>query len=305
MQIRPVDLNAVVTDMTRMLRRTLGAGITLDVQAAPNLPSIQADPGMLEQILLNLAVNSRDAMPEGGRLAISTSAVALEEEESKPQRGGASGVCLRVSDSGCGISPENLPRIFEPFFTTKDVHKGTGLGLATVFGIVKQHHGSIRLASEVGRGTTFQILLPASEAARRQAPEKEVAADESGGDETILVVDDEPAVRALIVQVLMERGYRVLEAASGKQAIAIFERQKGEIDLLLTDMAMPDEMTGKQLAERLRGRSSSLRVAFTSGYSADFVGETLATGAGFHFLQKPFCPRNLANLVRECLNQKV
>ena len=306
MQIRPVDLNAVVTDMTRMLRRTLGASITLEVQAAPNLPRIQADPCMLEQILLNLAVNSRDAMPEGGRLAISTSTVALGEEEAQAQSAAfSSGVCLRVSDSGCGIPPENLPRIFEPFFTTKDVHKGTGLGLATVFGIVKQHHGSIRLASEVGRGTTFQILLPASEAARRQAPEKEVAADESGGDETILVVDDEPAVRALIVQVLMERGYRVLEAASGKQAIAIFERQKGEIDLLLTDMAMPDEMTGKQLAERLRARSSSLRVAFTSGYSADFVGETLATGAGFHFLQKPFCPRTLANLVRECLNQKV
>jgi two-component system cell cycle sensor histidine kinase/response regulator CckA len=304
MQIRPVDLNAVVTDMTRMLRRTLGAGITLDVQAAPNLPPIQADPGMLEQILLNLAVNSRDAMPEGGRLAISTSSVAFEEEESRPKAGALAGVCLRVSDSGCGIPPENLPRIFEPFFTTKDIHKGTGLGLATVFGIVKQHHGSIRLASEVGRGTTFQILLPAGEGARQPIFEKPIEPDATGGDETILVVDDEPAVRALIVHVLNERGYHVLEAASGKHAIAIFEQQGGEIDLLLTDMAMPDGMTGKQLAEQLRARSSTLRIAFTSGYSADFVGETLTPGNGFHFLQKPFCPRTLAHLVRQCLNQK-
>ena len=304
MQIRPVDLNAVVTDMIRMLRRTLGASITLEVQAAPNLPSIQADPCMLEQILLNLAVNSRDAMPDGGRLAISTSTVPLEDEEAKTQSGASPRVCLRVSDSGCGIPPEHLPRIFEPFFTTKDIHKGTGLGLATVFGIVKQPHGSIRLASEVGRGTTFQILLPASAGGRRALAEQSIGPDARGGHETILVVDDEPTVRSLIVYVLNARGYHVLEAASGKRALAIFEREKGDIDLLLTDMAMPDGMTGKQLAERLRLRSSTLPVVFTSGYSADFVGEIPSAGEGFHFLQKPFCPRTLAGMVRECLNQK-
>ena len=212
-----------------------------------------------------------------------------------------------MSDSGCGIPPENLPRIFEPFFTTKDVHKGTGLGLATVFGIVKQHHGSIRLDSKVGRGTTFQILLPASEDAGQPIVENRTEPDApSGGHETILVVDDEPAVRALIVHVLNERGYHVLEAASGKHAIAIFEEWHGAIDLLLTDMAMPDGMTGKQLAEQLRARSSTLRIAFTSGYSADFVGETLTSGQGFHFLQKPFtpCPRTLAHVVRQCLDHK-
>jgi two-component system cell cycle sensor histidine kinase/response regulator CckA len=297
MQPRDLDLNVVVIDMSKMLRRTLGEDITLAVEPAPNIPLIHADQGMMEQIILNLGVNARDAMPNGGRLLISTSTVTMAESEAA-----GSGVCLRVADEGCGIPAEVLPRIFEPFFTTKDVNKGTGLGLATVHGIVKQHRGSIRVTSEAGRGATFEITLPASKAgAAVLAGKKPVETAGEGGHETILLVDDEPTLRMMVTRALKQFGYSVLEAGSGKQALAVFEESRTRIDLLLTDMVMPDGMSGKDLAAQLEAKSPNLRVLFTSGYSAELVSRGLDSQKD-HFLQKPYSMRHLATAIRECLN---
>jgi len=306
MQPRDLDLNAVVIDMTKMLRRTLGEDITLAVESAPDIPLIHADQGMMEQVILNLGVNARDAMPNGGRLLISTTAVTIPDSGASgpadhPGVPGRPGVCLRVSDQGCGIPAEILPRIFEPFFTTKEVDKGTGLGLATVHGIVKQHRGSIRVTSEVGHGATFEITLPASKAAAAPFSSKPADPVGKGGHETILLVDDEMTLRVMVKRALNQFGYSVLEAASGKQALAVFDESRDAIDLLLTDMVMPDGMSGKDLAEQLEAKSPNLRVLYTSGYSAELVSRGL-NAQDVHFLQKPYSMRRLATAIRDCLD---
>jgi two-component system, cell cycle sensor histidine kinase and response regulator CckA len=306
MQPCDLDLNAVVMDMTKMLRRTLGEDITLVVEPAPDIPLIYADQGMMEQILLNLGVNARDAMPNGGRLLISTAAVnfvetAGPEASDMPGRPEEPGVCLRVADQGCGIPAEILSRIFEPFFTTKEVNKGTGLGLATVHGIVKQHRGSIRVTSEVGHGATFEITLPASKIGAVSTGKKPAEPAGNGGHETILLVDDEPTLRMMVKRALKQFGYSVLEAGSGKQALAVFEESGAEIDLLLTDMVMPEGMSGKDLAEQLKAKSPALRILYTSGYSAELVSRRMDS-QGIHFLQKPYNMRHLATAIRNCLD---
>jgi two-component system cell cycle sensor histidine kinase/response regulator CckA len=294
MQAREVDLNAVVTDTTKMLRRILGEDVEVRVRCSPEGLPLHADPGMIAQVLLNLAVNARDAMPDGGTVLIATS--ATERDERRFAR-------IDVSDHGAGIPPEVLPRIFEPFFTTKEVGKGTGLGLATVFGVVQEHGGTIEVDSAVGRGTTFRVLFPlhgSPERARERAAPEELR----GGNETILLAEDERTVRAMIVDLLTPLGYRVLEAASGVEAIEIVEGHDGAIDLVVTDLVMPGGVSGLELGRRLAASHPRTKVIYTSGYSTEIAGNRGELVEGVNFLSKPFSPRQLARLVRERLDER-
>lgn len=304
LQARRLDLNKVVDKLTQMLGRILGEDIALQLNYLPEPATVHADHGMIEQVLLNLAVNSRDAMPQGGvlNIQISTRTVTGAEAANDPEALAGDFVCLGVTDSGCGIPPENLRRIFEPFFTTKQAGKGTGLGLATVYGIVKQHRGWIQVESEVGHGTTFRVFLPQVETAI-EAPEADVATpDVRGGKETILVVEDEGPVRELVCHLLTCHGYNILQAESGVRALEIWQEARQEIDLLLTDLVMPDRMNGRELAEKLWRDRPKLKVIFTSGYSADVVGRDFLCRSGLQYLQKPYPPQKLASVVRDCLD---
>jgi PAS domain S-box-containing protein len=306
MQPQLLDLNEVISDLTKMLRALVGDQVTLRRQTAPALPAVYADPGMMEQVLVNLAVNARDAMPKGGQILISTFAAEIDEGYVQRHHDARIGsfVCLSVNDTGHGMDKSTLARIFEPFFTTKEVGKGTGLGLATVYGIVKQHQGWVEVASEVGRGTTFKIFLPAStKAVHRSQPG--VAKAVPGGKETILVVEDEAALRELVQEILEKKGYTVLSAATGKQALAIWRERKDDINLLLTDMMMPEGLSGRDLAERVLAERAELRVLYTSGYSLEAVGPgpSFSLKDGTNFLQKPYDPDTLAQTVRDCLDR--
>jgi PAS domain S-box-containing protein len=302
----PVDLAEVVGRMTRLLRRVLGEDIALETRFSSALPLVNGDVGMLEQVLMNLAINARDAMPRGGQLTLTLDAVDVSPEQAAVHAGAAPGrfVCLEVRDTGSGIPPELLRRVFEPFFTTKEIGRGTGLGLATAFGILKQHHGWLEVESELERGTTFRAFLPALERADAPAPGAPSPAEEevAGGSETILLVEDEPAVRALSRRILTRFGYRVLDADSGAAALEVWEKREGPIDLLVTDLIMPGGMSGRELADLLRERDPALRVVYTSGYSRDVVDQVLPLDRGRDFLQKPYAARELAARVRGCLD---
>jgi PAS domain S-box-containing protein len=306
MQPAHLSLNEVVGNMTKMLQRILGEDIALRSDYTSNLPLILADAGMIEQVLLNLAVNARDAMPAGGRLMIATSSETIGEEYAQQNPAATPGrcVCLSVSDTGCGIAPEHRLHIFEPFFTTKEIGKGTGLGLATVYGIVKQHRGWIEIESQVGKGTTFHIYLPAARDITAKQKTTAVAEELPHGDEVILVVEDEQPVRLLVVNLLQRCGYTVLPAVSGIAALDVWEKHKDGIQLLLTDMVLPDGMMGRELAEKLKGEKPQLKVIYTSGYSADVVGKGPSLVEGVNFLQKPYHPHKLAQTVRDCLDRK-
>jgi len=304
MQIRSLNLNDVIGDMAKMLVRLIGEDIKLDCKFAPNLPRVQADPSMMEQVLMNLVVNARDAMPKGGHLMISTDAVVIESSHTRGQSEARAGdfVCLSVRDTGCGMTPEVRARIFEPFFTTKGVGKGTGLGLATVFGIVKQHLGWIEVASEVGLGTSFKIFIPVTS---QPAPERQAKVVESKtgeGTETVLLVEDEEAVRGLLKIILQRHGYRVLEAASGSAALLVWKKYGTQIDLLLTDMIMPDGLTGRELAKQLLAQEPGLKVVYSSGYDDDPEGTAFISRGTAAFLQKPYTPKKLIQTVRQCLD---
>jgi PAS domain S-box-containing protein len=306
MQPAHLNLNEVVGNMTKMLQRILGEDIALQSDYTPILPLVFADAGMIEQVLLNLAVNARDAMPSGGQLMIATASKTIGQEyaQQNPAAGAGQCVCLSVSDTGCGIAPENLSRIFEPFFTTKEIGRGTGLGLATVYGIVKQHHGWIEVDSQVGKGTTFRIYLPAARDAAAKQKTTAVIAELPRGNEVILIVENEQAVRLLVGNLLQRCGYTALLAVSGIEALNLWEQHKNEIQLLLTDMVLPDGMMGRELAEKLKGEKPKLKVVYTSGYSASVVGKGPALVEGINFLQKPYHPQKLAQTVRDCLDQK-
>ena len=305
MQPQNLKLNEVVDNMTKMLQRTLGEQVQLQFKYAEEPLIIHADPGMIDQILLNLTVNARDAMPQGGQIIIETTAAEFDEVTApqSPQARPGSFVCLSVSDTGSGIPPEILPRIFEPFFTTKDVGKGTGLGLATVFGIVQQHQGWIDVYSEVGRGTTFQVYLP--RAAKTSDAEYFWSSRTSmqGGKETILLAEDEVALRAVVRTALSRLGYRVLEAASGEEALAVWKQHRDEIRLLLTDLVMPGGMSGKELAGQLLQQNPKLKVIYASGYSVEVAGKDLLLEEGVNFLAKPFQTSKLAQTIRKCLDR--
>ncbi len=304
LQPADVDLNEVVVNMTKMLRRILGEDIVLHTRYAPQPVFIHADVGMIEQVLMNLLVNARDAMPSGGQLRISTDPWNLTEAQVEKNPDALTGphICLTVSDSGCGISKENLPHIFEPFFTTKEVGKGTGLGLATVYSIVQQHRGWITVASEINKGTTFKIYLPAVKGgrmAKEPAPQKLLR-----GSGTILVVEDELAVRTLVCHLLQRCGYTVLQAESGVAALKIWQERQGKIQLLLTDIIMPDGMNGYELAQQLQAAKPELKVVYTSGYSGEVVGKGLELKEGVNFLQKPYVPEKLLQILHDNINGK-
>jgi two-component system, cell cycle sensor histidine kinase and response regulator CckA len=303
-QSKVIDLNALLGDLAKMLHRLIGDNIALESSYAGDIPAIEADPGMIEQIIVNLAVNARDAMPKGGQLLITTSAVAVDDAYVQQHHEARTGrfVALGVRDTGCGMTRDTLERIFEPFFTTKEVGKGTGLGLATVYGIVKQHQGWLDVSSEVNIGTTFRIYFPSTNKPVEVIAEQPTPAHKvRGKHETILLVEDEPVLRELAKVILKDYDYRVLEASTGHEAVRIFEQHNGEIDLLLTDMVMPEGMTGKELAQELKARKPELKVIYTSGYSEDVMGEDPEL-RDVKFLQKPYPPPQLAKTVRECLD---
>ncbi|HUZ07052.1 MAG TPA: ATP-binding protein, partial [Candidatus Paceibacterota bacterium] len=285
-------------------RRTLGE--TIEVQFKFSLQSlpIHADAGMMDQVLMNLAVNGRDAMPDGGRLIIETSPVEFDEAAASHSNQIRPGkfVCLSVSDTGCGIAPENLSRIFEPFFTTKEVGKGTGLGLATVFGIVQQHHGWINVYSEAGHGTTFRIYLPRLAKMSEQKKEQSVLTPARGGGETILFVEDDKFLRPSLCQILSRLGYRVLVAANGVEAIEVWKQHRDEIHLLLTDLVMPGGINGMELAGQLLELNPKLKVIYASGYSAEVASKDFPLEEGVNFLNKPFELHKLAQTVRQMLD---
>ena len=304
-QPRDLDLSETVTNTAKMLRRLLRESIEVQLKLAAEPMFIQADPSMMEQVLLNLAVNARDAMLNGGRLVIETTAVEFDEfaaAQSAMTRPG-SFVCLSVSDSGAGIPPEILPKIFEPFFTTKGIGKGTGLGLATVFGIVQQHEGWINVYSEVGQGTTFKVYLPRLAGMNSKIIAQKMLATVPTGKETILLVEDEPALCAAIRMTLTNLGYRVLEASTGPNALTVWQKHHAEIHLLLTDLMMPEGMSGRELAQRLIRKNSKLKVIYMSGYSPEVVSRDFPLQEGVNFLAKPFQTPQLAQTIRDCLDK--
>ena len=309
MQLKTLDLSEVVFNMTRMLQRIVGEDIKMDLHYTAQATLVRADAGMLGQALLNLVVNARDAMPNGGSLVIETAAsveLTSEQAAEMPQAVPGRFASLSVRDTGCGIPPEVLPKIFEPFFTTKDVGKGTGLGLATVYGIVQQHSGWVTVHSEVGAGTVVRIYLPASDASA-SGPDSDPAgtavsrALPPGGKETILLVEDEPALRSLGCRILRRMGYSVLDAPNGLVALDLWKKHRGEIRLLLTDMLMPEGMSGRDLARRLHRDAPLLPVIYTSGYSPDIAGKDFPLQEGVNFLAKPFNPSVLGEAVRASL----
>ncbi|HEU6449415.1 MAG TPA: PAS domain S-box protein [Verrucomicrobiae bacterium] len=305
MQLQELDLNESINNMTKILRRTLGENIQMQFKFAMENLFVQADAGMMDQVLMNLAVNSRDAMPNGGKLVIETSGVRFDSQsaaQSAKIRPG-SFVCLSVSDTGAGIAPENLPHIFEPFFTTKDIGKGTGLGLATVFGIVQQHQGWVDVYSEIGHGTTFRVYLPRVEKTLGQEHPVSAPEDVRGGNETILIAEDDAYFRVSMRKALTQLGYRVLEAVNGVEAVEIWKQYRNEIQLLLTDMMMPGGVTGRDLGERLLKENSGLKVIYTSGYSAEVAGKGFPLKEGVNFIAKPFQAAQLAKILRVNLDQ--
>jgi two-component system, cell cycle sensor histidine kinase and response regulator CckA len=303
LQPKILNLHTVVGGMTKMLERILGEDLSLQIRTSPDIPTIKADAGMMEQIILNLAVNARDAMPQGGHLSIEMAEVDIIGNAASfgPEAKAGRFVCLSVSDTGCGIPPENLSRIFDPFFTTKEIGKGTGLGLATIYGIVKQHNGWIKVKSEIGSGTQFQIFLPAMDAPV-PAVAKIPRSSMQGGSETILVVEDEEALRSLVAMILRRNGYTVMEAASGVDAWEVWKQHRADIDLVLTDLVMPKGLNGRDLAAQLHAEKPSLKVIFTSGYSAEFLKEGSMLQEGINFLQKPYTCERLLQLVHMCLH---
>ncbi len=303
-QTKVLDLNLVLQNLANMLLRLLGEDITLEAEYFAELPPIDADTGMLEQIVMNLAVNSRDAMPKGGKLHLSTTHAQIDEGYAgqHPDARTGSFVCLTVIDTGCGMDRKTLDRIFEPFFSTKEVGKGTGLGLATVYGLVKQHQGWIEVSSAVDLGTTFKIYFPAAVRKGDLADSvPQASAPVRGGTETILVVEDEPVLREMVCEILKQYEYRVIEAGSGVEALRVWDEFDGEIDLLLTDMVMPEGMTGRELAVQLKKRKPELKVIYSSGYSPDSNGRDLGHNDTV-FLAKPYLPPQLARTVRQSLD---
>jgi two-component system cell cycle sensor histidine kinase/response regulator CckA len=306
MRPETLNLNSLIGNLTKMLTRIIGEDVRLECQYNGQ-PFVQADAGMMEQVILNLVVNARDAMPQGGQLVIATKLIDIGETAvpSHPEARAGEFICLSVSDTGTGITPENLTHIFEPFFTTKEVGKGTGLGLATVYGIVKQHEGWVEVESRVGTGTTFEIFLPATRSPAVAPPTAPPETKRRGGTERIFLVEDDEAVRLMTRRTLESLGYQIVEAASGRKALTLWQAHAMEIDLLLTDIVMPDGIDGRRLAELLREEKPSLKVIFVSGYSLGAIGKDaeFLKRRNNYFLQKPYPAHVLIEAIRHCLDQ--
>ena len=306
LQPKIIDLNQIVVDMNKMLQRLIGEDIDLLMGLAADLGKVKADPNQIEQILLNLSINARDAMPRGGRLTIETSNVDLSQEYSRDHVSVPPGqyVMLAVSDDGCGMDAETQAHIFEPFFTTKEIGKGTGLGLATVYGIVKQSEGTIWLYSEVGRGTAFKIYLPCAEARVKEVAGEADDFESLQGTETVLLVEDEAVVREMATEILRDSGYHVLEAKHGHEAMILGRQHSGVIHLMLTDVVMP-QMSGRELAEQLTPLRRDMKVLYMSGYTDDAIVHHGVLDEGTAFIGKPFTPSALTRKVREILDSVV
>ena len=301
---RVLDLNAVILDIKKMLRRLIGEDIEFCTSLDPAAGHIKADPGQIEQVIMNLAVNARDAMPTGGKLTVTTANTALDKNHLKnfPDMGAGDYVMLAIADTGTGMSEEVKAHLFEPFFTTKPSGKGTGLGLATCFGIVKQNTGHINVHSELGSGTTFKIYFPQVQSAIEPLRVRNRPAEVAGGNETVLLVEDEPVVRELAVATLREKGYTVVEAGNGEEGLRLAQQHDGKIDLVLTDVVMP-VMGGKEMADALRTSHPDTKVLFTSGYTEDALGHHGVLRPGILFLPKPYLTATLARKVREVLDE--
>jgi len=301
---RVVNLNQLLANSLKMLKRLIGEDIELAFNPQKDLWNVKVDPHQIEQVLVNLAVNARDAIPGEGRLVVSTANVTIDEDfardrlETKP----GAYVLLTVSDTGCGMSNETLEHVFEPFFTTKEKGKGTGLGLSTIYGIVKQNNGLIDVHSQVGKGTTFEVYLPrvigvaeSTKAWRLDVQPK--------GEETILLVEDEKMVRDVTRRILEQRGFKVITVENGNQALYMVETQNIVFDLLLTDVIMPS-MNGRQLYERIKAVRPNLRVLYMSGYTEDNIANHGVLDEGANFIQKPFKSQELASKIREVLDDE-
>jgi two-component system, cell cycle sensor histidine kinase and response regulator CckA len=300
-----LPLNTAVSDMTKLLQRVLGETIQLKMQLATPAPFIHADPGQMEQLILNLAINARDAMVQGGTLGIETGHVEFGEATalSSGRIEAGSYAILKISDTGCGMTPEVQAHLFEPFFTTKENGKGTGLGLWNVYGIVKQSGGEIAVHTQPGCGTTFDIYLPRVEAGPAEKDTTQIVPRRTHGTETVLLVEDEETVRLMLVEVLKAAEYTVLDARHGADAIELAARHQGPIDLLVTDMTMPG-FSGSELANRLAGPRPKMRVLFISGYTDVEASQMGKVNQPVQFLQKPFHPDAFLTKTRQILDQK-
>jgi len=301
-----LDISSLVDGTGKMLRRLIGEDIEVIASLKPGIGKINADPGQIEQVLINLVVNARDAMKDGGKITIETANVELDAAYSDMHIAVTPGyyVMLAVSDTGIGMDAETRKHIFEPFFTTKELGKGTGLGLSMVYGIVKQSGGNIWVYSELGKGTTFKIYLPQVQAGANQTVtvDKPSALSGAGATETILLVEDEEMVRKLTSDILRENGYQVLAASNGEEAIQICNEYEGEIDLMLTDVVMP-AMNGKRLSEIVRPIQENMRVVYMSGYTDDAIVHHGVLDPGTNFIEKPFTADTLTSTIQEVLQK--
>jgi len=305
LQPRVLNLSELVTRTKKMLSRLMGEKFEVEVHCQSEIVSLRADEGGLEQILMNLVLNARDAMPDGGTVEIGSSIVTMTEADvlRNPDARPGRFACMRVKDHGHGMSAQIMSRIFDPFFTTKDVGKGTGLGLSTIHGIVKQHEGWVEVTSEVGKGSTFEVFIPACDNSPASAkPTDKTALPAEGKGEVILVVEDEIAVRELACMALRKRGYQVLHASNGPAAIDIWMKNPNPVDLVLTDMVMPNGMSGGELAKELIKRNPKLKIIYTSGYSPEILKQDSLLSQGINFLPKPYDLPALLKAVRLCLD---
>ncbi len=304
LETKVLDLNTIIRDLDKMLRRVIGEDIELVTLLSDGLGTVKSDPGWMEQVIMNLAVNARDAMPSGGKLIIETTNVELDEPYAHSHAAVKPGryVKLCVGDTGIGMPPEVREHLFEPFFTTKEKGKGTGLGLSTVYGIVMQSGGNIWVYSEPGLGTTFKIYLPRVDESLEEMREKVTREEPPCGGETILVVEDEQDVRRLTVRVLERRGYRVLETSCGDDALVLSKERKEPIHMILTDVVMPG-MSGRQLADQLLPLHPKMKVLYMSGYTDNAIFHHGVLEEGINYIQKPFTIDGLARKVREVLEK--
>ncbi len=296
----------MIQHLLKMLRRLLGEHITVQFESNDNLPPVEADTGMLEQVVLNLVVNARDAMPRGGKVTITThlTEIDLDSVRHHSERRPGKFVTLSVADTGTGMDDQTLKRIFEPFFTTKDVGKGTGLGLPTAYGIIKQHQGWIEVYTQPGQGSLFEVFLPAKNVPRAHSEAHAPSTHAVGGHETILLVEDEDIVRRPISIYLRKLGYTVIEAPDGKQAFKLWQQNRDTIGLLYTDIIMPEGISGLELAGQLKMEKPALKVIISSGYSTEISTHGVPEQDEFVYLAKPSTSATIASTIRACLDKK-
>ena len=303
MRPKVLKLNEVIKKLGGMLHRLLGERVELVTKFTPKLDPIFADATNIEQVLMNLTLNGRDAMPDGGTITVTTSNVVLGEDAAhhNPDARPGSYVCLSVTDAGTGMDEATRNRIFEPFFTTKELNKGTGMGLATVYGIVKQHGGWIEVDTKLGKGSTFRVLIPSTTRTAANHSESHPESVAAEGDHTIFVVEDDAVVRSLVVEVLTSYNYKVIEAENGDAAIERWPQCKEEVDLLLTDMVMPGEANGLAVARHCKSSKPNLKVIYTSGYSSELFGSDVQLEDGVNYLPKPYFCGKLTAIIRKAL----